>query len=168
MAAKIRSEQNLESHPGRLPQTVGAPAAETHTAYDPAKLKFSIFSGHDSTILPLLAIFAPDLGQWPAYAAHLSLELFQDPSYQPAPAQAKEGGVDARDAALQSLPARPLTLPRESYATYFVRLRFNDQFLTLPKCAPKGRHHPQMGPTMCTFDAFYETVERLIPTDYRA
>src|SRR5436309_12190948 len=40
-------------------------------------LKIAIYSGHDSTIAPLLTIFNAFDRKWPKFNSHLTLELFE-------------------------------------------------------------------------------------------
>lgn len=42
--------------------------------------KLHLFSGHDTTVVPLLAAFGMELDHWPPYASHVELELWQCPS----------------------------------------------------------------------------------------
>jgi acid phosphatase len=40
-------------------------------------LKFAIYSGHDSTMAPLIATFSAFDHRWPKFNSHLTLELFE-------------------------------------------------------------------------------------------
>ncbi|KAJ1654209.1 hypothetical protein IWQ61_005817 [Dispira simplex] len=139
--------------------------------YSPADLKFTVLSAHDSTLLPMLTMINPSHTEWPAFAAHITLELFHDPTLAPSQlATLREVGERTLEKGPSDVPPLALhhiDLDPEEHAGYFVRVRYNDQFLTLPQCTPSDHHHPKMGPTMCTFASFYDTVRRAIPNNYR-
>ncbi|KAJ2845230.1 hypothetical protein J3B02_004736, partial [Coemansia erecta] len=61
---------------------------------------------------------------------------------------------------------RPVTVPRDLKTKgYYVRVRLNDQVLQVPACEVPGKHHPQMGSSMCTLAAFFEHLEPVIVTE---
>ncbi|RKP33115.1 histidine phosphatase superfamily, partial [Dimargaris cristalligena] len=112
--------------------------------YDPNHLKLSVYSAHDSSILPLLTILDPQGKEWPSYGANVTLELFQDPHLAPSQLETLDPSVPSPrevSPAGSSLPlankadveVRELDLPRDQYANYFVRVRYNNRFLTLPE-----------------------------------
>lgn len=39
---------------------------------------FMLFSGHDTTVAPILSAFGVYSGEWPPYASHMEFELFKD------------------------------------------------------------------------------------------
>ncbi|KAF9906661.1 Acid phosphatase-like protein 2 [Linnemannia zychae] len=43
------------------------------------KVRLSFYSGHDTTILPLLGLFDADDMRWPPYASHILVELWKTP-----------------------------------------------------------------------------------------
>ncbi|GIL63317.1 hypothetical protein Vafri_17410 [Volvox africanus] len=69
--------------------------------------KMYLYSGHDSTIMPLLSAMGLDITKWPPYMSNLVFELWQLPSRRP--------GAEPR---------------------YVVRVLFNREELSLPHCPP--------------------------------
>ncbi|KAJ2563383.1 hypothetical protein IW140_006143 [Coemansia sp. RSA 1813] len=48
---------------------------------------------------------------------------------------------------------------------HYVRTRLNDKLLQVVTCEPFGKHHPEMGSSMCTLEAFFEHVKPIIATE---
>lgn len=99
---------------------------------DADPLRLAVLLGHDVSIVGLLSTLDAFDGQWPAFGAGVSLELFRDTR--------------------ETQCATP-----ESMRGFYVRCRYGDQELQLPGCQDKGRHlegHPEM----CTLDAFRDIV----------
>lgn len=44
---------------------------------DISSIKFSLFSGHDTTLIPMLHAFGLFDGEWPPYASHIEMELYR-------------------------------------------------------------------------------------------
>ncbi|EXX70764.1 uncharacterized protein OCT59_020543 [Rhizophagus irregularis] len=99
-------------------------------------LKFAIYSGHDSTLAPLIATFNAFDHRWPKFNSHLILELFES----------KEEFSSAQD-------------------NHYVRVRYNDKILELPACQNDDKHHPK-DKSLCTLKAFLTLVDSHIPKDY--
>ena len=79
-----------------------------------AQLKLSVFSGHDSTIAPVLGVFNAGDGKWPSFGANITVEVFEDAAI------------------------------RSSADKYFVRLKYNQDIFNVPYCQQSGRGHPKM------------------------
>ncbi|KAJ1798938.1 hypothetical protein LPJ59_002171 [Coemansia sp. RSA 2399] len=47
----------------------------------------------------------------------------------------------------------------------YVRTRLNDNALQVATCEPLGKHHPRMGSSMCTLDAFLEHIAPIMATE---
>lgn len=77
-----------------------------------ASVKAMFFSGHDSTLAPLMSAFGVFDGLWPSFGAHCTLELLEDL----APDNAS------------------------SSDSFYVRLKTNDRIVSIPACA--GYYHP--------------------------
>ncbi|CAB4420824.1 unnamed protein product [Rhizophagus irregularis] len=92
-------------------------------------LKFAIYSGHDSTLAPLIATFNAFDHRWPKFNSHLILELFES----------KEEFSSAQD-------------------NHYVRVRYNDKILELPACQNDDKHHPK-DKSLCTLKAFLTLVD---------
>ncbi|KAJ6243596.1 lysophosphatidic acid phosphatase type 6 [Anaeramoeba flamelloides] len=82
--------------------------------------KFQLYSGHESTLYPLIKLLGIDTVTEIPYAGHLSFQLLKE------------------------------------YKKYFVRITFNDQVLTIPKCKLQD----------CPFNSFYKLAMELIPNSY--
>ncbi|KAH6576043.1 hypothetical protein BSLG_007741 [Batrachochytrium salamandrivorans] len=106
--------------------------------------KFAIYSGHDTTILPILSAFKASDGAHPGYGSNLLFELHK--------AQPKS-----------SLWRRMTgwTPPSQHY----VRMLYNGSAHALPGCAAPGQHFPGHS-EICTLDAFMKEVERITPKNY--
>ncbi|KAJ2511999.1 hypothetical protein H4217_007106 [Coemansia sp. RSA 1939] len=49
--------------------------------------------------------------------------------------------------------------------SHYVRTQLNDQVLQVATCEPFGKHHPKLGSSVCTLDAFFEHVQPLLASD---
>ncbi|OLY84407.1 putative acid phosphatase [Smittium mucronatum] len=124
---------------------------------------FSISSGHDTTIVPMLGAlgFYRQDGttdpqkftiEWPVYGSVIALELFEGPKLEPKPT-------------IEKRKDWPSTIPSGFNADgYYVRANFNGSPITIPKCLEPGNHDPEMGPTMCTLDAFFQQLQPMVLT----
>ncbi|KNE54896.1 hypothetical protein AMAG_00841 [Allomyces macrogynus ATCC 38327] len=95
--------------------------------------RFALYSGHDTTLVPLMAALGVWDHTWPPFASHLTLELFQSKS--PASTQRAED-------------------------SHFVRLRHNGTNLRVPACQEPGAHYPG-DPSLCTYAAFKALVDEV-------
>ncbi|KAJ3283041.1 hypothetical protein HK104_010578 [Borealophlyctis nickersoniae] len=105
-------------------------------------VKLALFSGHDSTVAPLLSAFRVFDKKYPTFGAMINIELFEDPTNRPF---------------LSRLLNRP--------APHYVRLLYNGEPQTLPACKPRGAHR-EGDETLCTLEAFMKHVEKMVPKDY--
>ncbi|KAJ2714324.1 hypothetical protein H4R19_001790 [Coemansia spiralis] len=114
--------------------------------------RLALYGAHDITLAPLAHIMGhPASSDWMPFASTLALELLRDP------AAAGSGAGAAAD-----LP-RPPTVSAPPPPAHFVRILFNGQPIAVPTCAAYGKHHPALGPSVCTLDAFYEHIAHIIP-----
>ncbi|KAJ2723442.1 hypothetical protein GGI07_002644 [Coemansia sp. Benny D115] len=153
----------------------------------------AIYSGHDTTIGPLLATLTSSRHEsksinlkWPPYATSIRMELLHD-STTPRPAVRPGWEDDQADFSENGLQVpyarrvRPVTVPESLYhwpnpnqrnprATrdYYVRVWFNDQVLELPACRDPGAHHSALGSSVCTLEGFYRQVARFVTTEKEA
>ncbi|RIA89614.1 histidine phosphatase superfamily, partial [Glomus cerebriforme] len=105
-------------------------------------LKFAIYSGHDSTIAPLITTFNAYNHRWPKFNSHLTLELFES----------KEKSSFFK-------------LFSSAQDNHYIRVKYNDKILELPACQNDGQHHPN-DKSLCTLKAFLSLVDSHIPKDY--
>jgi len=94
-------------------------------------LKFAIYSGHDSTMAPLITTFSAFDHRWPKFNSHLTLELFES----------KEE---------KSLFSKLFSSAQNNH---YIRVRYNDKILELPACQNDDQHHPN-DRSLCTLKAF--------------
>ncbi len=105
-------------------------------------LKFAIFSGHDSTMVPLLTIFNAFERRWPNFNTHLVFELFES----------KEKSWFYK-------------LFSSAQDNYYVRVKCDDKIIELPECQKDDRHHPN-DKSLCTLNVFLDLVDSYIPKNY--
>lgn len=132
-------------------------------------LRLLLFSGHDSTIAPVLIALGAYDGLWPQFGANLSLELIQDTAWPSSSAQASgpsaghvhptmgTNSVDAVDGLDGSRSVSSV-----SADAFFVRLKANDRVLSMRDCVE--HRHPQDG-SLCQLKHFFDICSRLIPKD---
>ncbi|KAI8899090.1 histidine phosphatase superfamily [Globomyces pollinis-pini] len=99
--------------------------------------KLSIFSGHDSTLIPILISMKAFQGSYPRFGANITLEYFENIS-----------------------PISKLFSPKESY----IRMLYNGTPLKIPACQAKGSHYKK-DESLCTFQAFMKQVENMSLTE---
>ncbi|KAJ3390251.1 hypothetical protein HDU80_011317 [Chytriomyces hyalinus] len=106
-------------------------------------VKLGIFSGHDTTIGPLLVslgLFEGETRAWPKFASNIAFEVLQDTKRN---SNALNAGDEGR----------------------YVRVKYNGVAMGLEACKSKGSHY--MGdPTLCTYKAFSSAMRTLIPKNY--
>ncbi|SAL96061.1 hypothetical protein [Absidia glauca] len=101
-------------------------------------LKLAIYSGHDTTIGPLLIILGGYDNRWPPFGSSILFELYK---------------------------TKPST---DKPTNNYVRVRFNNKILELPGCAEKGNHHSNGDQSLCTLEAFKKIVKDQVPEDWTA
>ncbi|ORZ33923.1 histidine phosphatase superfamily [Catenaria anguillulae PL171] len=108
--------------------------AETKAKAPP---KLAVYSGHDTTIAPLVGVLGLWTGKnrmWPLFASHVTVETFKD--------------LDA---------AKSVSDPKDAH---YVRVRYNDVAQQLPACALPEQHHPN-DKSLCTFRAFEALIKEV-------
>ncbi|KAI9474354.1 hypothetical protein LPJ78_005655 [Coemansia sp. RSA 989] len=132
------------------PGGISAPRADQV----PQVPRLALYGCHDLTVAPLAIIMGDTDQLWHPFATMLTFELFRDDK-TPAPLSNQRQ---------QELP-RPPTLDAPVPPNHYVRVRLNDRVLEPPTCQAFGKHHPRMGPSMCTLEAFLEHVSPIIATE---
>lgn len=119
----------LQGQHGMDQAVKGAKASSAYT-------KFAIYSGHDSTLAPLLGAFRIGDGRWPPFASHVTFELFSTP--------------------------KEVRVPQD----YYVRVKYNDRVMEVEHClSASDKHHPK-DRSLCTLEAFKEAARQAISEDY--
>ncbi|KAM0334145.1 hypothetical protein ACHAQA_001165 [Verticillium albo-atrum] len=169
-----------------------AQASSAGSSAGPVPIKFGISGCHDTTlaaILTSLGAFGTD--KWPPFTSHIAVELFRDapPAGSAAPPAATVPAVSAPAPAKSTnwftslfssapapgtpppgigrTPTEALTSPeRAQLDGYYVRLRYNDEPVTVPGCRTQGNHLPG-DESFCTLAAFKSIVDKFTPKDWK-
>ncbi|KAL1925089.1 uncharacterized protein VTP21DRAFT_4743 [Calcarisporiella thermophila] len=110
------------------------------------KLKLAIYSGHDTTVGPLLTTLGGFDNKFPPFNSVILIELFRA---QPRPTDSWWRGLWSKEE-----------------DQYYVRVRYNDQVVQVPECKNGGQHHPNGDTSLCTLSAFKRAVESQIPKNW--
>lgn len=153
-------------------------------------IKFAMSGCHDTTLAAILtSLGAFDGRSWPPYTSHLAIEMFRRKDLQPADsrleAQTSSFSTSQRPGLFSSFrrtiaPTTALSktnISRRPYATltaaerqrlegFYVRMRYNDEPVTIPGCASPG-NHLDGDETFCTLDAFKRIVDGFVPRDWK-
>ena len=116
-------------------------------------IKFAMSGCHDTTLAATLSsLGAFENGKWPPYTSHIAIELFKDESVKvadqkptaPAPRQSFLGSsrkVTKPSSLMMRKPTQDLTAEEKAKLQgFYVRLRYNDQPVTIPGCKLPGKH----------------------------
>ncbi|KAF4123243.1 acid phosphatase [Geosmithia morbida] len=153
-------------------------------------IRFGLSGCHDTTLAGVLAslgAFGND--KWPPFTSHVALELFRHagkpaPSYPSRSSSASSwlpsflGGTSSASSspytssvgsngALAAKRTPDLSdADRARLDGYYVRIRYNDQPVTIPGCKVAGNHLPG-DESFCTLTAFKSIVDKFTPTDWK-
>lgn len=138
-----------------------APAAD-YTPVPPAQdgsegIKMTLNGCHDTTLASVLAsLGAFENGKWPPYTSHVAIELFRKSSLarsanQPGILSTATGWITSffEAAVSGSSTTDPIgrkrlnkfsTTERAIIDGYYVRIRYNDEVVTIPGCGVEGSH----------------------------
>ncbi|KAH8894931.1 phosphoglycerate mutase-like protein [Thozetella sp. PMI_491] len=144
------------------------------------QVKFGLSGCHDTTLAGVLAsLGAVDWDEWPPYTSHIAVEMFRKPAESAPPPLAPPkktwlGGIlDSKPHAGKPPPGigrkrTPDLTPEEARKLegYYVRLRYNDEPVTIPGCKLPG-NHLEGDESFCTLDAFKAIVDKFTPDDWK-
>ncbi|KAI9322615.1 histidine phosphatase superfamily [Dichotomocladium elegans] len=102
--------------------------------------KLFVYSGHDTTVGPVLINLGAYDMKWPGFSSAIIFELFKQ----------KQGGSNWFG----------------KKENEYVRVRYNDKVLELPGCAKDGDHHSNGDKSLCTLEAFKRIVKDQVPDDW--
>ena len=152
---------------------------------------------HDTTLAALLTSLGAFDGQkWPPYTSHVAIELFRDSPPKNTPDGSLNqsatgdqlgsqnerssstswlswltGGAKPKEAASEDSARKPLAelneAQRRNLKGYYVRVRYNDEPVTVPGCRPEGKHWGN-DETFCTLEAFKSVVDKFAPRSWKA
>ncbi|KAL2271804.1 hypothetical protein VTJ83DRAFT_1175 [Remersonia thermophila] len=146
-------------------------------------IRFGLSGCHDTTLAGMLAsVGAFDMERWPPFTSHVAIELFreaqeqqqqQPPPLPPQAQSAKRGwwsALFASPAAARPIGRRPTTeltqAEKRKLDGYYVRMRYNDEPVTVPACRLPGNHF-EGDPSLCTLAAFKAVVDKFTPTNWK-
>ncbi|KAG4278095.1 acid phosphatase [Fusarium proliferatum] len=120
---------------------------------------------------------------WPPFTSHVAIELFRhvNAGATPPPEAPKPTGfpsffsLGSKGASHAGLPPPGIGRKKtpdlsenekERLRGYYVRLRYNDRPVTIPGCAPVGKHLDG-DESFCTLEAFKEIVDKFTPINWK-
>ncbi|SPQ25981.1 e441dff3-f720-4cd3-aba0-768241b31936 [Thermothielavioides terrestris] len=162
---------------GRMVDNVEHQAAGATGRQKPenAPIRFGLSGCHDTTLAGVLAsLGAYDTGRWPPFTSHMAIELFREsktlsPPQEPAKASwwSSLFGAAAPPATIGRRPVAELSPAEKSKLDgYYVRIRYNDEPVTVPACKLPG-NHLEGDESFCTLAAFKAVVDKFTPTNWK-
>ncbi|KAK3401076.1 histidine phosphatase superfamily [Sordaria brevicollis] len=164
-----------------------SPHAKSDTS-DPSAsdIKFGLSGCHDTTLAGMLAsLGAHDSSRWPPFTSHIAIELFHKAdsnspsSLDVATTPVKKGWWESmfpasavskanqKEAGIRRKPSEYLTSSEKSKLDgYYVRMRYNDESVTIPGCKAPG-NHLEGDESFCTLSAFKQIVDKFTPQDWK-
>ncbi|KAK0630610.1 histidine phosphatase superfamily [Bombardia bombarda] len=152
-----------------------------------ARIRFGISGCHDTTLAAILAsLGAFNTNSWPPFTSHIAVEMFRKSSIPaPGPQVSQSAAPTAKKSwwDVFSAPATPAAgspsagIGRKPTAEltakeiqkldgYYVRLRYNDEPVTIPGCKAPGKHL-EGDESFCTLAAFKDIVDKFTPQNWR-
>lgn len=167
-----------------------AAASASVVGNDGGDFKLSLSGCHDTTIasaLTALGAFDATRDHWPNFTSNIAFELFRrkdstSTSTVPQPSVPTTAASSVKpswwstlfSSSLASTPTSPRaplsSLPaseQQKLNEYYVRLRYNDNPISIPYCAQAGRHL-QGDESFCTLTAFKEAADSFTPREWKA
>ncbi|KAJ4392180.1 hypothetical protein N0V93_005805 [Gnomoniopsis smithogilvyi] len=153
-------------------------------------VKFGLSGTHDTTLAGCLAsVGAFKNDRWPPFTSHIAFELFRSASKPgkaevTAPSKAADAASAAKVSWLGSFFASSSTAgqpppgigrkmteelseaEKQKLDGYYVRLRYNDEIVTIPGCKSQGNHLPG-DESFCTLAAFKSIVDKFTPKNWK-
>ncbi|KPM43097.1 hypothetical protein AK830_g3469 [Neonectria ditissima] len=157
-------------------------ASGGHAASQP--VRFGMSGCHDTTLAGVLSsLGAYNTEAWPPFTSHIALELFRhadQPLFVPT---SKPGGLSSlfgwiTGSGSGASPGSPppgigrkmtpeLTGAEKAHLQgYYVRLRYNDQPVSIPGCKAAG-NHLDGDESFCTLEAFKAIVDKFTPQNWK-
>ncbi|PTB72844.1 phosphoglycerate mutase-like protein [Trichoderma longibrachiatum ATCC 18648] len=148
---------------------------------DDAAIRFGLSGCHDTTLAGILAsLGAYNTESWPPFTSHIAIELFRSSDKPPASTSSSSSTSSSwwpsflspaskhPQPSIYRKPTPELTpAEKESLEGFYVRLRYNDEPVTIPGCKPQGKHFPGQE-SFCTLAAFKSIVDKFTPKDWQA
>ncbi|KAK4106847.1 acid phosphatase-like protein [Parathielavia hyrcaniae] len=141
-----------------------------------ARIRFGLSGCHDTTLAGVLAsLGAYDTHRWPPFTSHVAFELFRESTIPPPPEEPVKSaswwaslfGAAAVPANIGRRPTTELTVgEKKKLDGYYVRIRYNDEPVTVPACKLPG-NHLEGDVSFCTLAAFKAVVDKFTPTNWK-
>ncbi|KAI1074450.1 phosphoglycerate mutase-like protein [Whalleya microplaca] len=155
-------------------------------------IRFGLSGCHDTTLAAVLSsLGAFERNEWPPFTSHIAIEMFRkgetpNPTGTSAIPPIEDGNSSASASAKPSWfsslfgtksgnPPPGIGHKRTDELTanekaklegYFVRLRYNDEVVSVPGCKPTGKHL-EGDESFCTLAAFKAIVDKYAPHDWK-
>ncbi|KAK1751817.1 histidine phosphatase superfamily [Echria macrotheca] len=135
-----------------------------------SQVRFGLSGCHDTTLAAVLAsLGAFETTEWPRFTSHIAIEMFRKSDTAAAATGSWWASMfgKATSAQIGRKPTPELTLvEKKKMDGYYVRLRYNDEPVTIPGCKPNGKHL-EGDESFCTLAAFKEIVDKFTPFNWR-
>ncbi|KAI1816051.1 histidine acid phosphatase [Poronia punctata] len=144
-------------------------------------VRFALSGCHDTTLAGLLASLGAFEGKnWPPFTSHVAIEMFRKSNESPSSSPSKPSGLKSFFSIFGSISTTTTATttigrkrteeltPREKAKLkgYYVRLRYNDQVVTVPGCRIPG-NHLEGDESFCTLETFKSIVDKFAPTNWK-
>ncbi|KAI1001714.1 hypothetical protein K3495_g6484 [Podosphaera aphanis] len=131
-------------------------------------IKLALSGCHDTTLAGILSSLGGFKNRpWPPYTSHIAFELFRKPIKDNGDHDGNISSKPAVTAAMSSRDSEELDkFDRSKFNDYYVRLRYNDEVITIPGCAKSG-NHLEGDESLCTLEAFKKIVDKYVPGSWK-
>ncbi|KAK4138298.1 phosphoglycerate mutase-like protein [Trichocladium antarcticum] len=149
-------------------------SVEEGTPRGDERVRLGLSGCHDTTLAGvLMSLGAYDTDAWPPFTSHIAIEMFRAARALPPPTEKTGwwgslfGSGASAGTGIRRKPTTELT-PGEKGALdgYYVRMRYNDEPVTIPACRIPG-NHLEGDESFCTLAAFKTVVDKFTPTNWR-
>ncbi|KAL2164686.1 hypothetical protein VTH06DRAFT_3903 [Thermothelomyces fergusii] len=164
MVGSVEEQQQQQHHHQETQQPGGG------------RIRFGLSGCHDTTLAGALAsLGAYNTDRWPPFTSHIAIELFRESGPASAPRREPAGagwwtsilGSPRAPASIGRRPMAELTdAERERLSGYYVRIRYNDEPVTVPACRLPGNHLAG-DESFCTLAAFKSVVDKFTPKNWK-
>ncbi|KAM0136494.1 hypothetical protein ACHAO1_004632 [Botrytis cinerea] len=149
-------------------------------------IKMGLSGCHDTTLAAVLtSLGAFEDRPWPPYTSHIALEMFRkkqsslgEPKYEQSSSSTSTGkGLLSIFGLGKKTEAGPIGIARKKLSDlseterskldgYYVRIRYNDEVVTVPGCRPQGKHLDG-DQSFCTLAEFKNIVDKFTPAHWK-
>ncbi|KAL2140300.1 hypothetical protein VTI28DRAFT_3983 [Corynascus sepedonium] len=144
---------------------------------DGTGIRFGLSGCHDTTLAGVLAsLGAYNTERWPPFTSHIAVEMFKESNKVAGPPKEPSSkgswwtsifGASREPAKIGRKPTTELTdAEKEKLDGYYVRIRYNDEPVTVPACKLPGNHFAG-DESFCTLAAFKSVVDKFTPKNWK-